>query len=87
VRRRLTGALQGADGIWTVPRRWVGSLKHKINSIRGELAVDHPAPKKIPFETTLVLRADPPPRRFDRLPRPEGEYSAARLRRLALLVF
>ena len=46
----------------------------------------HPALKKIPFETTLVLRADPPPRDFDR-PRPKDEYSASRLRRLALLVF
>jgi hypothetical protein len=49
--------------------------------------VHHPALKKIPFETTLVLRADPPPRRFDRPLPPKGEYSASRLRRLALLAF
>ncbi len=46
-----------------------------------------PALKTIPFETTLVLRADPPPRDFDRPLPPKDEYSASRLRRLALLVF
>ena len=43
-------------------------------------------PAKLPFETTLVLRPDPPPRRLEQeLPVPI--ISASRLRRIALLVF
>jgi hypothetical protein len=40
----------------------------------------------LPFQTTLTLRPEPSPRRFEN-EAPAPEISAARLRRLALLVF